>query len=217
MVIVAAAAAVAVAAVVAVGATGGAESAAAPVARESAKAVPLPKQVATLRSQLKTLRRRVAGIRSGPGPAGAPGAAGAQGPAGPTVGGFAATTRTTSLNPPGFPQRVMALSIDGGGPVRMTAPGRILVTANVLAGTNNGVSGKVFCWPVLGTDPSAPSFANSANVDVPGTMNASASVTVVGSAAVAAGSHDISIVCLLNGPGSISTFTGNMVAVGLPG
>ena len=99
----------------------------------------------------------------------------------------------------------------------MATPGRILVTANVLAGTNNATSGKVFCWPVLGTDPNAPSFANSGSVEVPGTTNASATVTVVGSAGVPAGSHDISIVCLLNGPGSISTFTGNMVAVGFPG
>ena len=109
----------------------------------------------------------------------------------------------------------MSLSADGGGSVRMPFAGQICATGRVLAGTTNGGAGRVFCGFVLG--PSGAGFGGDGIVDVPGTTNAVGTVPIVGSVAVSAGTYDVSIQCLLNGPGALSTFTGDMVVWGIPG
>jgi hypothetical protein len=110
----------------------------------------------------------------------------------------------------------MSVSSEGGGPIRMPVAGRIFTTATVVAGTTNGGAGRVFCWFVLGQDPNGTQFSQDGIADVPATANATGTVPVVGSVAVAAGTYDVSTVCLLNGPGALSTFHADMVAWGIP-
>ena len=164
-----------------------------------------------------------AGSPSSPGAPGQPGAAGPKGPTGPTgppgltASSFASFLPSSpiSTDPAGTEQPVMSLT-DGthGGPITTTVASRILGDWSVSFLTTTALAATIFCdLQIAATGGAFAAFSQRTASSIPaGGPSLDVQVPLTGAVNEPAGTYNIRVACIRNGPSSVAFTKGDLTA-----
>ncbi len=143
---------------------------------------------------------------------GAKGNPGAPGTPGPTASSFASFSPSSpvAIDPAGVSVPVMSLT-DGtnGGLITTTFSGRILVNASISLATTTAAAERMFCdLEVAPTGAGFTRIGKMASI----LMTDSVEMPLTGAANEPAGTYNVRIVCLRNGPAPVDFGAGDMTA-----
>lgn len=145
------------------------------------------------------------------GPKGDTGATGAAGASGVTAAN-AATGSSLGITLSGSPQNVMSTTVSATPAGRMIVTGSFRMYNQASAGGNPSGSS---CQVIIDGTPASQAtwnYAGTTQTSAEPMINNDWQVPVVGSAAVAAGTHTATVTCTKVGPGTTIAYSGNLVA-----